>query len=232
VIIGADTTHIDFIVRGSSIFTRPTPMYLVGECKRTDPKFSRWGFARAPFAEEEVVFDRLVCQPPAELRSAPVIRRPLQQNGLYHVGFVMKGKAPGDSGPPGGSAINDATAQVLRGVNGLINHLFGPPEGSADNFAFLPVIFTTAEIWVTEADISSVDLATGNLPTVEREKKEWIWFNHNRSSRLRHGLKSPGTTKTDTLADTLKVEFTRSVAIVSVEGIDSFLSQNFEWLFG
>lgn len=234
VVIGTDIMHVDFIVSGRSRWTRPTPIYLVAECKRPDPKFSQWCFVRAPFAEEEIVFDRLIFRPPSDLRSEPVMSRPQQKNGLYHIGYVTKGKASGESGPSGGGAINDATAQVLRGVSGLINHLFAPAGDGGDgnrHFAFLPVIFTTAEIWVTELDISSADLNTGNVPDFEPEKKDWIWFNHNRSSRLRHGLKSSGT-KTDNLADALKAEFTRSVAIVGVEGIDSFLSQNFEWLFG
>lgn len=211
---------------------RPTGIFS-GECKRVDRKFSRWGFVHSPLGEQEVVFDRFIFRPPNDLRAEPVVGYPGPGGRPYHLGLaIKKGEETGDSAQQGKNAINDATAQVLRGVGGLINHVFGPRDGErpVQDYAFLPVIFTTAELWVTEKDISSAQLTTGDVQNVESEKKDWIWFNHNRSPRLRHGLKSAGS-KADNLADALRVEFTRSVAIVSVEGIDSFLSQDFGWVF-
>ena len=197
VVVGPDTVHIDFVVSGHSKWSRPTPVYLVGECKRVDRKFSRWGFVCAPFAEEEIVFDRFIFRPPSDLRTEPVVN--YSGSRPYHLGLPIKGEAPGDSGPSGSGAINEATAQVLRGGGGFINHIFGPRDGEGlMHFAFLPVIFTTAELWVTEVDISSAELTTGDVQNLESEKKDWIWFNHNRCPRLRHGLKS-AESKTENL---------------------------------
>ena len=66
------------------------------------------------------------------------------------------------------SAINVAVAQVLRGTSGLINHLLGnvlsASQLAGKKLTFLPVVFTTADLWVTDVDLSAADLTTGDLP--------------------------------------------------------------------
>jgi hypothetical protein len=159
----------------------------------------------------------------------------------YQLGLELRTGADPDKDSPGRNAINDATTQVLRASSGLINYVLNSGNGTVLSdispsaqqsqlaLSFLPVIFTTAEIWTTEADISAADLRTGNLENVECEQKDWIWFNHNRSARLRHDLDwSPPKD----LRDAIMAEFTRSVAVVTPKGIESFFKLNFtHWLF-
>ena len=128
--------------------------------------------------------------------------------------------------------MNDATKQVLRGASGLVNHLFklGGAQGRhKGKKGFLPVVFTTVELWVTDADLGAADLMSGNLEEGKSSKVDWVWFNHNRSPMLRHDLDWSGLS--DDLEMDLVNEFTRSIAIVGVAGLDRFLSTNLNLLF-
>ena len=93
------------------------------------------------------------------------------------------------------------------------------------------MIFTTAQIWVTEADLGAADLTTGDLQVgaVKAQKADWIWFNYNRTPGLRHDLEEG--LAGDDLSRELKREFARSIAIVSSEGFDQFIKTDLEtWL--
>ncbi len=111
----------------------------------------------------ELSFDQVQCQPPDE-----VIQQPCQlftDQGPYRYGFALRTENPGDGKGPTTSAIDDAIAQVFRGTSGLINHLFSRQPFTAEGkTTFLPVVFTTAELWVTDTDLSRADLSTGELP--------------------------------------------------------------------
>ena len=154
--------------------------------------------------------------------------------GIYHLGVELKTGTSGDGTSHGKSAINQSVTQVLRGSSGLINHLFvntHPAFQKKTVVRFIPAIFTTAQLWVTQADLGGAELATGDLPNkaVRPTKVGWIWYNHNRSPNLRHALEWNGS-ETE-LAEELKVEFARSIAIVSTDGIDNFLGRDMEeWL--
>lgn len=232
VVAGGTTTHIDFILRSHSRRTT-----LVAECKRADPSRARWCFARAPYTlrnprEGEVIFDQFVCAPANILTQSPCVS--YTSRGIYHLGHELKTGLPGDGAAQSTSAINQAVSQVLRGTSGLVNHLF---EFSRRSYReervarFIPVVFTTAEIFVTDADLGAADVSTGELPvdSVTAEPAGWVWFNHNRSPALRHDLE--WELPSDDLSKELRHEFTRSIAIVSPIGIDEFLTSNLEgWL--
>jgi hypothetical protein len=232
VVTGGSTTHIDFILRSRSHQT-----YLVAECKRVDPARARWCFVRAPYTwrnrrEGEVIFDQFVYQPPNLLDQQPRIVS--MDRGIYHLGFELKTDAPGEGLAQSSQAINQAMSQVLRATSGLINHHF---ERSRRSFTtkgmvrFIPVVFTTAQVWVTDVDLGSADIATGDLPTeaVRAQATDWIWCNHNRSPLLRADLEWAHLS--GELARELRLEFTRTIAIVGPEGIDKFLTTALEaWL--
>jgi hypothetical protein len=99
------------------------------------------------------------------------------------------------------------------------------------------VIFTTAKLWTTQADIGSADLNSGDLPpeTVKADPSDWIWFNHNRSAQLRPSIKAQlDGDRANTLFDIAKEmqsEYARSIAVVSVDYLDNFLMADLEeWL--
>lgn len=231
VVVANETTHVDFILRGYSRWgDRKVRAYLIAECKRVKPGFSRWCFARAPYTDGNLVFDRcrFYRNADSETLNAP-LRVSTDTRPPYHLGFELKSNAP-ENGGAGRGAINDATAQVLRGSSGLINYELHNRRSEDELLNFLPVIFTTAELWTTEADLGNAAIDSGNLEALSCEKRDWIWFNHNRSSRLRHDVRPIQKTELD---DALLAEFTRTVAIVSTTGIESFFSTNFaNWLFG
>jgi len=156
------------------------------------------------------------------------------QRDVYHLSFELKTNNKGDNIPHTGPAINQGVTQVLRGVSGLINYLFEAERRSYQEeriVRFVPVIFTTAQLWVTEVDVGAANLSDGNLSieAVQAKKIDWIWFNHNRSPHLRHSLE--WNKLGSDLSRELKYEFTRSVAVVGPDGIDNFLAMDLEaWL--
>jgi len=223
-----ETTHIDFVLLRQHLQINATT-HLVAECKRVNPTFSRWCFVRTPYSATEgfTVFEQIRCDPPNK-----IIRNAFSIQGArepYQLGLELKGQPRSDGGSSGRGAINDAVAQVLRGTSGLINHVLGLRDGGKITkrveeptaFRFIPVIFTTAKLWVSNADLRKVDLQTGDLDSADCTKADWIWFNYNRSPKLRHDLE---WTHSDDLRKDLELEFTRSIAIVSTAGVDSFLS--------
>jgi hypothetical protein len=223
VVVNNESTHIDIILRSRTLKT-----YLIGECKRVDPAIGNWCFARAPYTSrnpaEELIFDQFICN-----ESKEIIQKPCTHGtrlGIYHLGFELRTGKPGDGVCHDRSSINQTVAQVLRCSSGLINHLFLKTRSSIGNgkiIRFMPVVFTTANLWVTSADLSAADLETGDLPVeaVKAEKVDWLWYNYNRSTTLRHNLElqTDGTE----LSKELKMEFTRSIAFISTIGIDKFM---------
>jgi hypothetical protein len=241
VVAQGETTHVDFILR-----QRHRDYYLIGECKRTNSDFGRWCFARAPYTARgqenrprRVIVESCLCKPPAPDYDVTHGVTGDWSEHVYDIGLALRkprgAKAKDEEKDEekqqssDRSAINAAVAQVLRGTSGLINHLFGHVRSASQlagkKLTFVPVVFTTADLWVTDVDLSAADLTTGDLKEVNSSARDWIWFNHNRSPKLRHNLEP---NLAGDIAKELESEFTRSVAIVSPAGIDSFLSQTLE----
>lgn len=230
-----NTIHIDFILR-----SRTYGVFLVAECKRADPALSSWCFVKAPYShrgayENELVFQKVDHQP-GNIVSEPLIMSASLES--CHLAFELRGQSRGEGTSGGGrSAINDAATQVLRGMNGLVDRLF-PSTGDKKyprpgRVIFLPVIFTTARLWVTDGDLSVADLATGRLPDEWGTLKSvpWLWFSHNQSPALRHRLPFPSAPSGFDLSTALRTESTRSIAVVGCEGIETFLQANLTtWL--
>jgi hypothetical protein len=237
VLLGGKPTHIDFILRNK---TYPGT-YLVAECKRVQPVFGRWSFARAPYTvrndSPNIIFEQFRVTS-STLAADPFVRPAYERP--YHLAEELKGDSASEPEPGSGRGdIDDAVAQVLRGVSGLVNHKFrhhawvanssldANSSVDADTMRFIPAVFTTADVWVTDVDLATADLATGNLPpeNVRATKKDWIWFNPNRSPNLRHEL--PWNDIGNDLSKEMECEFTRSIAIVNaVEGMDKFLNSD------
>ena len=232
VVAGNETTHIDFLLNTPSNRT-----YLVAECKRVDPALGHWCFAKAPYTWRQltppyVVFDQFMFSP-AELPKI-VLCTSTTTFGTYHLGLELKTHQKGDGEFHGGkSTISQAVTQVLRGTSGLINYLAESKHGSSQQqqlIRFIPAIFTTANLWVTEADLSSAELSTGDLPmdAVNLKKVAWIWYTHNRSPALQNNYEKY---RDPSVSRALKYEFERSIAMVSSDGIEKFLGFDLEtWL--
>ncbi len=236
VVAGGQTTHIDFIL--SSYKSANT--FVVAECKRADPAKALWCFARAPYTRHndsstEITFENLLCGGGRTVFHRPHFAYP--NEGSYHLSFELKTNARGE-GFESSAAINNAVTQVLRGTSGLINHMAGAflkEEMAANSIVFIPAVFTTAEIWVTDADLGSAELKSGALPleAVKAKKADWIWFTHNRSPSLMPDIEFQRVgTSYNALSSDMRQQFTRSVAVISPEGIDDFLCTDLEgWLW-
>jgi len=245
VIVQGRSTRIDFVFRK----TKPH-VYLVGECKRANPALSNWCFSSSFYARGESNLDRVVfpCAwvPPTDKMQAAVLPRSEatkmltgiiseRSQGVYHVGLSVRSNQPGDNLGRHTDAIEDAAGQVCRGLNGLIEFFngrrFNLPEN--EKLYFMPAIFTTAKLWTTDVDLSSAQLEKGEFEPGSIPVKEapWVWYQYHQSPELKHTV---GTDEKDhgspfDLEGILKREFTRSIALVSVSGIEQFLQQGFPY---
>jgi len=236
------TTRIDFIFRKA----RPH-VYLVGECKRANPALSNWCFAKSTHARGRSSIDRVVFQcawvPPPDKKLADRIPRAEATRMLmgtiqdtsqpaYHVGLSVKAKQTGDKkGGRKSDAIEDTAGQVCKGLNGLIEYFNTQRLKLPHNekLYFLPAIFTTAKIRVTDTDLSLANIGTGEFEpgSVSVKEAPWIWYQYHVSPDLKHTVPTDENEYRSPfdLAGTLEQEFTRSIAVVGVKGIEEFLRQ-------
>lgn len=233
-------TKIDFIL--SHCPQHWTHGYLVAECKRTNTSISEWLFAKAPYVRrgrtsDTLNVERIKFADPDLLASVQTLP-PLAD--LYHVALEAKIKLDPKGvselvAADGRGAIENAATQVIRGLNGLIECASRKDEtkkGFSNPAFFVPVIFTTARLWATDADIAEADLKSGNvdLANAKVERKPWLWLQYHMSPTLTHSVdreeSSEGTFRRGTLGHLLKQEYSRTIAIVSTDGIDSFLRQS------
>lgn len=169
------------------------------ECKRADPARANWCFLKAPYTRRNAHEGELVFQEVHHPDKTLVAARPRTAYASLestHLGFELRTGTKGD-GITTGSAIKDATAQVLRAANGLLDHLFPrqrPTGAHKGSVVFVPVIFTTARLWVAKGDLSVADLPTGLLPKEwgTLTSVRWLWYTHNQSPAVRHRLPSSG----------------------------------------
>jgi len=245
-------THIDLLLAEGRENGR---IFLVGECKRVNPAMSSWCFAKAPYVrrnrEGEQLFlerVRIDCRTGV---SAVGVFADYASKYYYHIGLPVREKHnQGDVG--GGSdrdAIQKAVDQACLGVNGLIEHwgvsVTLRPDGDSSTAYLVPVVFTTAKLYVSDIDISKAGLETGEVDPgmVQLEERPWIFFQAHVSPGLRHSYsvqKAPNTSRDDeflkplleqdasarthlALESILDREFVRTVAIVNAAGAADFL---------
>lgn len=238
---GADT-RIDFIL--SDQRERPNSaasILLVAECKRANPSRSDWCFIRTSYVTKNsrpnrIYFDSM--QRTLTVSEHDFVRtHPLNvptEVESYNIAIELKGKKPGE-GSEGRGQIENATAQVLRGSSGLAQFLFkykhlfvmaetGIEQRKEGNFHVLPVIFTTATLWVSKVMLETADLETGNidLSSAALDQPAWVLYQYHMSPRLNHNLTLHH--KGNTLGEIMQEQAIRTVAIVNPEGVESFLN--------
>ncbi|MCC7133784.1 MAG: hypothetical protein IT352_14085 [Gemmatimonadales bacterium] len=225
------STRLDFMLRH-----RDNQARLIAECKRANPALAHWCFAKAPYRvrntghAEPLVLER--CRPfQGEVRAeAQTIR---YETNVFHLGFELRAPTKGDAAHSGRGAIEDALTQVLRGMNGFTGFLAARPALVPEESAIclLPVIFTTASLWTTDAPLEHTDLATGTVPATAGEltPSQWLFYQYHQSPDLAHSV--PGNRVDVDLSRILEVDLTRTVAIVSPSGIEHFLWWSSEGLW-
>lgn len=223
-------TKIDFVLQRDCRGWHTTPMFLLAECKRTNPALSNWCFVRAPYTHRNAYtdFERVIleCVRREETGSLNTFAREMHTTtNAYHIGFEMRSNFKGDATGETGQAIEKAATQISRGLNGFIDAVVKNDEllEKSNQVDFLPVIFTTARLYVSDVDLSTADVGSGNV-TLENERIKsvpWLFYQYALSPGLKHSL-TPKM-KGYSLATLLQWQYIRSIPIVSWSGIEEFL---------
>jgi len=218
VAVHGSTTKIDFILRNVH-----QSIYLVCECKRVNPAMANWCFLRAPFVREggadySLIVDGARRGHGGECIAAAFTLGKDKEHG-YHLGFEVRSNEKGE-GAPGHTAIEDAATQVMRGVNGLVQYHISQPSGldTGHSTLFIPVIFTTAALWVSNADVAEAELTTGRLDRekIELQEAPWLVLHYHQPPLLKHA--APASLPTP-LGQALEQQYIRSIIIISATGV-------------
>lgn len=230
--------HIDFILRN-----KLEQSYFIAECKRCDPALSNWCFMKVPYVSRGTSSgrERIVREIVFKKRDTTNVQTGLQwisrSSDIYRLPLELKSNEKGE-GYYGRGQIKGAITQVLRGLNGMIefafielargnNNLFNEDTMGNMYAAFLPVVFTTAKLWVCNYDISEADLKSGkiNLGDAKLEERKWLFYQYAQSPDLKHPFSMAGLERD--MSDILYIDYTRTIPIVNAEGIRDFLSDGF-----
>jgi len=208
-----------------------TQFRLIVECKRVNPALADWCFAKASYVRRgddpnEVVIERITNDGTGVAFSS-VAHRWKNSDRIYHIGMEVRSRSvAGEPDSQGRRAINDAVEQVLRAVNGLVDYVDGKANlvVQYSPWFLMPVVLTTARLWTSDVDLSSANLASGqlDLSKVSVAPADWLFLNYNVSPGLRHSAQDHAVDID--LSGVLHDHFIRSVALVSVDGIGAFLA--------
>lgn len=222
-------TRIDFVLRKRAHHSKP--FFLLAECKRANPSLSNWCFVRAPYTNRnqwgnsEPIFMEYIQMNEDGSMSAYAKKRSSVEN-FYHIGLEVRSNLKGDPTGESGRAIEDAASQVIKGLNGYIemiskNHQMLRGDRCAD---FMPVIFTTAQLWGSEANLSRANIETGDsdLSGVGFNRLPWLFYQYHLSPGIKHSH-SP-VERPPEISDLMDTEYVRTIPIVSPSGVESFLT--------
>ena len=229
VTVGEKSTRTDFIL---SYRPRPDLIWLmVAECKRVNPAFGTWCFARGAYHRPSYLKNQLIAE---VLRFDDVIHSGgyggENSDRIYDIGFSLKGNSTGDSYPVSQDkdALEAACSQVSIGLNGLLstiykNEVLRKSLGNVASVTVVPVIFTTAKLLVSDVSLKTSDLYTGNLNELpEVNEVDWVYFQYSQSSAIKHEIESK-THINDSWDRIVARDYVRTIAVVSPSGIESYL---------
>jgi hypothetical protein len=216
-------TRIDFILGH-----RHAPICLLAECKRANPALGDWCFARAPLVRRNRPLEHMFLESAEgdtmELLTASA-QKGTQLDNAFHIALEVRSGSKGDPSGSGRGAVEEAATQLCRGLNGMVEFLAGHPASllATGRMLFLPVVFTTARLWVSNADLAAANLSTGDISLAEDSviQKDWIFYQYHQSPGIKHNC-PPGNVS-PALGELLDAEYIRSIAIVSSTGVEDFL---------
>ena len=226
-------TRVDFVLerKGSGSYKR---LFIVAECKRANPATANWCFAKSPYPHRDVwgsteyVHLECVKNTVGSPKSRSVFAVGVQANAnnpAYHLAFALRTNEKGDpdAAATRQSEVEDATAQALRGANGLVMHFDRRPQllGEDEQVGILPVIFTTANLYTSDLKLDEAELATGKVDGGALARAPWVMYQYAMSPGLKHTAGSAGTPRD--LVELYQSEYIRTVPVVSVWGIREFM---------
>lgn len=225
-------TRIDFILSRSRTAGGfdTSLVYLLAECKKANPKLSNWCFVRNRYTHDQtwgdVEYFIVECLEKDENAGLRVYsKQAFTTDKAYHLAVEVRSNLKGEPSGETGRAIENAATQISRGLNGYIQAIAANPQLLAGQpvVLFMPVIFTTARLFVSKVDISLADLLTGKceLTREQVESVPWLYYQYPLSPGLKHSVARKSEPKR--VSDLLLSEYIRTIAVVSAEGIEDFL---------
>ncbi len=223
-------TRIDFVLKNHW-----RSLYMIAECKRANPALSNWCFTKVPEWLLGSSVQSVFVETAQVLEHGPVrmgTEHLFHSSNIYHTALEVKSGDKGDVRGKGRGAIEEAAAQVCRGSNGLINFFEANPtvfEGERKDkrvVGFLPVIFTTANLWASDVDLSQSNLEQGkiDLSSTNIERKSWLFYHYHQSPGLKHSVRT--LKEAASLEEILYNDYVRTIAIVNATGVADFLCLN------
>lgn len=216
-------TRIDTILQ-----YKDKPIFLIIETKRANPALSNWCFLEAPYINTGInkpIVESITKNQSQYRTSIAGLEKPRE---VCHLGLEIKSTKKGDPCSSGRGAIEDAAAQVLRGLNGLIE-FFKPQHEMLKEYGtitVLPAIITTANIFYSNAKLSNADLNSGEIDLSDEtiEKRDWLFYNYNQSPGLKHSIQP--NRKYPEFEKALQNLYIRTIPVISPIGLEDFLGRN------
>lgn len=227
-------TRVDFVLERKATDGGYKRLFLVAECKRSNPATANWCFVKSPYPHRavwgstEYVHLECVKNTMVDNMSRGVVAAGVRANAdnpAYHLAFALRTNEKGDEDGKVSrqSEVEDATAQALRGANGFVMHFHRRPQmlGDSEQVGILPVIFTTANLYTSDVKLEEAELSTGKVEGGSLTRASWVMYQYAMSPGLKHAAVS-GSTPRD-LVELYQTEYIRTVPVVSVLGILEFM---------
>ncbi len=232
---GTDT-RIDFILKKMSDGGKwLSTLFLLAECKKANPALSSWCFVKAPFihkniwtGNENLIIETLLRNEEDDSISSLVMDKHFStSDNNYNIGFEIRKNQKGDACGETGQAIEKACSQILRGMNGFIQTMTKEQHIWAKSYKtyFLPVIFTTADLFISDIDLSLSNLQTGEIKLSKEQIQNvpWLFYQYPMSVGLKHSVSS--ITESKDISSLLVNDYIRTIPIVSADGIEDFFTR-------
>ncbi len=222
------STRIDFILLNNKY-----SLCLICECKRANPAIQNWCFTRAPFIHKDQInlskisFERIIHDSRDQFISEPY-EFINQTKDAYHLSIEIKTGQKGDEHSGSRGAIEEASTQVMIGLNGFVNFLVDNKINLIpvrDWIDIIPVIFTSANLWISNVELTKANLNTGLIDFKDSDfkKVDWLWYQYHVSPILKHSVYS--RIIPEEIYQALDQRYARSIAIVNPDGLKDFLSR-------
>jgi hypothetical protein len=222
-------TRIDFV------YGNKQGLYLVFECKRSNPALSNWCFAKTCFTSSNPLFSTIYAESIIDIGHGILrsnVQRLFPSENIYQIAVDVKGAGKGDADSRGRGQIEDAATQVCRHLNGLVEFyhkhailMKNEERLGRKGISVVPVILTTANLWTTDFDLSTANPETGKVDPQDFavKKASWLWYQYHQSPGLKHSAPTNYEAALEDIDNILFYEFVRPIAIVTPQGLESFL---------
>lgn len=218
--------HVDF-----ALSHRHRPMLMIAECKRANPEYCDWCFSHNRLAsrsklEGQPIFERIARDQFGTFFTGGVALTSALD--FYHVAVEVnrKREKPG-SRVSEEDRIERASNQLCRAIAGMRDLMvrFNRENGLANPTTIIPVLFTTANLWISHIDLTSASLKRGEVDMRSDllHQKPWVFYQYHMLPTYRREQCSGRThVNMESMADWIALEYTRTLCIVSPSGIESF----------